>query len=360
MIPASKADRAHLAAIAASIALGAALRVRDSFRNPFTPDQGFSLDLARGGWADLVAATAADTHPPFYYALLKAWFAVFPDTLFSGQVLSILFSIGTIAMVAAFAWRRFGRGAATAAVATWALSAYLGYWNHSVRNHQLLPLAMIAIAWCSWEHLRSGARWALWASAAAWILAFQANYMAFPAGLVWCAALLAAGGSWRRRGALVAMSALGPLSLLPWLPVAYQHGTDGPAHAGFFQETVSPVYLYFHAVFGAAEPYQPPKSGPLFLLAMGVFAWVVVESGRVIRRDWFLWILLAGLPTLPILLAKAGGMTLAERHLAFAIPVFLVFWGAGVAAAAERILPHTIRRSPKREGPPAGDAAGGP
>ena len=329
--------RALLGLNAAGILGGVLLRLLDARIHPFTPDQGFTLDLARGTWADLVARTAADTHPPLYYAVVKLWYELFPPTLHSAQVLSVIFAAATMALAAAMAWRRFGPLAAAAATLCWAFSPYLIYWNHSTRNHQMLPLAIMAAIWCGWEWMRGGGRGWLWGVAGGWVLAFQINYMAFPAGAAWGLAILAGEGPWQRKAACLGASIAGPVSTLWWIEVLARHATAGPGRHHFFQETVSPVYLYFHALFGAQVPYQPNKSGPLFWAQMALFAGVCVSAGRRVGRAWDAWVLLALLPTLPIVVAKLWGMTLAERHLAFALPWFLVVWGVGVREVLGKI-----------------------
>jgi uncharacterized membrane protein len=296
-------------------------------------------------WAGLVEETSRDTHPPFYYALLKVWFALTPSTLFSAKVLSVLFSAMTMVVTFFFTRRMFGREAGWVALVTMAVAPYQVFWSHVARMHQLMPLLVIAIIWLGyrWVEERRARDW--WLLLVMWVLAVQTNYMAFPFAMVWALAMLVECGRDGRATAWLAVaSGVGFVLFVPWLAVLWWQMREGPMNASFFQETVSPIYLYYHALFGTMEPYQPNQSGPLFLLAMGVFVAAFIAAGYKVQRRWSLWILLLLGPTVPIVLAWWREWTLAERHLLFMLPLFNAYWGAGVV-----VLWTKVRRKKSEE-----------
>ncbi len=329
------------AAAAAILLLATILRLLDIRFHPYTPDQMFSVGLANLGWGEMIRATAADTHPPLYYALLKLWYLITPPTLGSAQVLSVLISIWTLWLLFRLARHLFSPAAAWFALLFAALAPYQVYWSHAARMHQLLAPAITLVLLVTWRWIDRPSRPRWWLLAAAWFLAIQTNYLGLVALAVWTVAfgLGEPALPWRRRLILLAAPLPGVLSFLAWISILLRQVAHGPMNAGFFQETVSPIYLYYHAVFGQMVPYQPNQAGPLFLLFMLLFTAVFIAAGFAIGRRWSLWILLLGLPTVPILIVWAFGFTLAERHLWFTLPLFMACWGAGCIE-----LPRRLRR----------------
>ncbi len=335
-VPLRPAERGVLAVVLAGALL---LRALDALLwHPFTPDEEFTLALGRMHWGEMLRATAADTHPPLYYALVKLVFLLTPDGYAPARLLSVALAGATLWLIFRFARDGFSPAAGWVALLCASFAPYMIYWQHAARNHQLLPPAVLLIIGLSYRYASGGGRARWWALAAAWLVAIQTNYMALVFGLVWGAAfILAEPMAPRRRARLAATPLPGLLSFVPWLGILGRQVQAGPMNKGFFQETVSPIYLYFHALFGRMEPYQPNQTGPLFLLALLAFALVAVLGARAVGRRWSFWVLLLGLPTMPIVAAKAAGWTLAERHLAFALPVFFVYWGAACVATVRQL-----------------------
>lgn len=314
------------------------VRLIDIQFHPESPDDQYSVDLARMSWPELVETTAADTHPPLYYGMLKLWYAATPETMASAQVLSVIFSILTLALLFGFTRERFGRVAAWAALLTASFAPYQIYWHHSPRNHQLLPLGVLAVLWLSDRFLKTPSRREWFALAAAWVLTVQANYMGLVVGLVWgLAFLFARREPWRRRGCLALAPLPALLSFVPWVWIMARQMESGPAVHQFFQEQVSPMLLYFHSVFGTMSRYAQPHASFVFVLELAVFTVVVLAGAKRVGRTAWFWVLLIGLPTVPVLLARHLGWTLANRHLAFCLPLFMAYWGAGCAEIWERM-----------------------
>ena len=60
--------------------LGFGLRMQHLARQPLWGDEGWSFYFAAQSWWQLLALTAIDIHPPFYYLLLKGWLAISGET----------------------------------------------------------------------------------------------------------------------------------------------------------------------------------------------------------------------------------------------------------------------------------------
>lgn len=315
----------------------------------FTPDQGWSIDLAKDSWGDILYLTAQDTHPPLYYFILKCWFlATGEPTLFSGQIFASIFSALAVWAVWELARELSGEPAAWCAAATAALAPYAVYWGHAVRMHSMQPLFAAMIVLFSARFLAAGGRAAWAVCAASWAMMINLNYMGFVFGAVWGLAFVILGEAVPRRRAVLAATPLPGLAVFAgWFPILRSQMAEGPMNINFFQETVSPIYLYFHALFGAQLPYQPPVSGIGSYMLFLVFAVVCVAGARRIGRRWWFWVLLLGSPTLPIVLASTSSWTLAERHLLFTLPLFYAYWGVALleawAVAREYVQRRTAR-----------------
>lgn len=339
-------ERREALLLAGVLLLAGAVRIADIPFHPFAPDEGYSVALAQDTWARLIERTAEDTHPPFYYMLLKVWYLFTPDTLFWAKVMSVVFSVAALGVMFAFARRFFDGRAAWVALLSASFAPYQVYWSHTARMHLVQPFFIMAIVYLSYAYLSRRSWWTWMLLALAWVGAVQTNYMGLVFGLIWGLAFLADRSS-PLRGKLLffATGLVGLASFLAWLPILLTQVAVGPMNAGFFQETVSPVYLYYHGVFGVMEPYQPNQTGFIFLVKLLLFAVVCVAGYRAAGKRWSYWVFLVLAPTLPIVLARVSGWTLAERHLLFSLPLFLPYWGAGVVALYDAARERLGRRA---------------
>lgn len=158
---ASKLPRPALILIIAIIA-GFALwtRVWNIWAEPMWLDEGYSAYAAAKGW-DFLWNTVPryETHPPFYYSLLRLWTLIAGDGLIAHRMLGILCGLAVLG-IAALAARRLARIAgadptlvALATTALFATSPVLIWMTREIRPYPLMiltyagaALALIAIA----------------------------------------------------------------------------------------------------------------------------------------------------------------------------------------------------------------------
>ncbi len=320
------------------LAAAVAVRVWVITLHIYAPDQSFTVDLGRDTWRGLIHDTGGDTHPPFYYCLVKIWFMFTPATLAWAQAFTVLLSIPTLLLIFRLGRDQFSPAAGWIGLLFAAFMPYQVFWSHVARNHQLMALAVPLLVWTTyrWVEHPGARRW--WAMAGAMALLIQTNYFAFVLIPVWLAAFGAFEvSSWQRRRSLAAALVPGALLFLWWLPVMIEQMRHGPANKPFFQDTVWPFYLFFHAIFGWAGQFQPLFPWPVFLACVLVFTAVFAAGFKAVGRRWSWWVLMIGMPTLPVAIAYYSRFTLAERHINFGIPLFMVYWGAACAQAAARI-----------------------
>ena len=99
----------HGALFAAIMALAAILRLHDLGLRPLWLDELFSAWFSARDWHYLWNVVPTfETHPPFYYSLLKLW-RVFGSDEFTLRLLSVVFAVATVPLVY-FAGRTAGGG----------------------------------------------------------------------------------------------------------------------------------------------------------------------------------------------------------------------------------------------------------
>ncbi len=203
---------------------GLVLRLYSLGEVPLRWDEGWSIALAALTPAEMVRLTALDVHPPLYYVLLRPWLAVGS----AHEIWMRLFSVvsGTLAIPLAAAataawWRGTGRLAAWAglfAAGYVAIAPALVYYSGVVRMYALTTPLLLVAAWGLARLARTSAKWGLLAT----VLGISASlYTFYYAGLavtgLFCAALIAWTGRWRRFALAATVSAL---AYLPWLVYA--------------------------------------------------------------------------------------------------------------------------------------------
>jgi len=247
-------------------------------------DEGFSVFLARMPLAEMLAATAHDTHPPVYYALLHLWRLAAGDSEVAVRLLSALAGV----LLAPLAYRLVrplaGQRAALAALGLVAINRLLIWYSQEVRQYALaacLALASAILASALWRK-RTG--WGLWAAyvavnAAGLLTLYLFSSVLLAQNLAFVLALWRA--PQKRRLALTWFSAQAAVGLacLPWV-------------------------LYY--LPRAPHTFVPPSTLPLAGVLKLYLATLFAGDPTNIDRFWLLS--LAGG------VALAGGLLVALRH----------------------------------------------
>lgn len=82
------------------------------FNSNFWSDEGFSIMLSRMSFSDMLSATAADVHPPLYYALLQIICKIMNFQWISYRFLSIIPYGIMLVFAMTVIWKKFGKEAA--------------------------------------------------------------------------------------------------------------------------------------------------------------------------------------------------------------------------------------------------------
>ena len=278
--------RANLLAF---IALGALLLRLLNLGGPaLWYDESGSAWMASLPFARMLAATAGDTHPPFYFVLLWVWVRAFGVDEFSLRLPSVIFSVLSIVMVAAIGERlKFYRGATLLAAALMAVLPSQLHYAQETRMYALFQFEFLLGVWAV-----LGRRWWLMCIALAAML-WTHNY-----GLLYFP-VLAAIGSWQARlqceeenlpvltswplkrwsmSCIVAATAW-----LPWLSVLVtQMRTMAD---GYWIQSVTPgaaLYPFYFLAWGFSSTETTQIHAAL--IVFGVISFALVKAARERHR----------------------------------------------------------------------------
>ena len=138
----------HLAVLLSLLAFGVRCIRLDA--RPLWLDEASSAWFAAQSWHDLwTVVPTYETHPPFYYSLLKLWTKAFGDGRIALRSLSVLFGVATVPIIIAAALeldrhRPTGRPVMLAAVAGFlaACSPILVAYGQEARPYPLFTLSV--------------------------------------------------------------------------------------------------------------------------------------------------------------------------------------------------------------------------
>lgn len=121
--------------------LAFALRMFALNTRPMWYDEAFAALLAERDLSTIAAGTAADTMPPLYYSLLHFWLSLVGETPTAMRILSVGFSILTVAIVYAVGSRGMGQTVGNWAAFIAAIAPFQIYYGQELRMYSLLAFA---------------------------------------------------------------------------------------------------------------------------------------------------------------------------------------------------------------------------
>ncbi|MDQ4075476.1 MAG: glycosyltransferase family 39 protein [Chloroflexota bacterium] len=328
-------------------------------------DEGFSVWLSQHSLGEIVARTAADIHPPFYYLLLHGWIVLTGDSEWALRFLSAIFALLAVPLMWQLARRLLQQEAAADVVGLFVVFSPLWLWyGREVRMYSLALALLVAAAYLLLDLLELGRggigrRW--WRVVTFAILATAAVYTHFYVWFVLLAWALVAAWVWLRRRQpdrllpLVAAFALPLLAYLPWLRVALSRvSADRSYWEGILplREVVEGALASWMTGHSTHEVVAAPLGwlgGILALFGAVVLMWRTIRPIRsqgllgefVIARaisfhHWLfinLWLLL---PVVGLYLLSWNRPKYHPRYLIFAAPAFLLLLGALIGWCTKR------------------------
>ena len=335
-------DRLAFAAALVAAALAAiVLRAWHLSAWPLWLDESWSRWMTEQSWAGLwEGAVRYDTHPPFYYALLKAWTCLAPSTPLWLRLPSVLAGLAMLPLAWACAGRigplRGNVWPRLAALALVAVSPPLIVGAAQARPYAAFALAFGLALWATLG-LAAGAERSHRARLMLWAL-----YLAGFEATLWLHSLGALFGAALAGGLLLALAAAGTLRrfLLPWLAV---HAAAGllwiPGLLILIEQRRNwSASSWLHFTFADVPPglasglFLPGAAALLLLLLAGLGVRVLLGE-RGDRPAGLLLLAAALLPAaLTILLSILVSPVFLPRTLVPSVLPALLLAAAGLAA----------------------------
>lgn len=137
-------DRTILTALLFTI-LGLAVRLYGLTDASLWYDELYSLVLASSPVQGLLAATAADVHPPLYYLLLKAWTMVFGSSELALRLPSAIIGAATIYLLFIAGRQLIDDRTGLIAAGLLTISPLHIYWSQQARGYTLFTLLVVVL-----------------------------------------------------------------------------------------------------------------------------------------------------------------------------------------------------------------------
>jgi 4-amino-4-deoxy-L-arabinose transferase-like glycosyltransferase len=129
-------------------------------------DEGWTVYFATADIPAMVARTAVDIHPPFYYLILHLWTSITGVSAFSVRLFSVMVGTLAIPLVFVVGRRLFGRQSGVLAALVMTLAPFDVYYSQEARMYALVALLVLGSVYVFLSLLRryrSGGRsWHLW------------------------------------------------------------------------------------------------------------------------------------------------------------------------------------------------------
>lgn len=135
------------------------LRITRLEFQPLWWDEGWTVYFATSDIPSMVARTAIDIHPPFYYLLLHLWVLLLGPTPFAIRFFSLLASVLSVPLLFLLARRLFNLQVGLLAALVWAVASFPIYYSQEARMYALvtfLGLLSTLFAWQIWKGLKEG------------------------------------------------------------------------------------------------------------------------------------------------------------------------------------------------------------
>ena len=287
------------------LAVGAVLRVPGISGRTLWLDEAFSIRVAQFEVSELVARSAADSHPPLFYLLLKCWMAVFGDSALALRSLTAILGVSTIALVYLLARRVFRSAldtspAASAPVvagllaAAWiALHPTHVAWSAQVRMYALAGLLaagsglviLRALEQPTWR------RWAAWCavSIALAYTHYYGTFVIFAQGIHALVCALRSDPTQRRTLVIrvVVAGAVMVAAFAPWIGVV---ATQAGAKAdGWWVPPLTPARVLWTWArmpgLLSEDPFEAPTGGWAVLVGVLSFATAAITIASAASRD---------------------------------------------------------------------------
>ncbi len=136
--------------------LAFALRITRLDFQPLWWDEGWTVYFATSDIPSMVARTAIDIHPPFYYLLLHSWVFLLGSSPFAIRFFSLLVSVLSLPLIFLVARRLFNPSVGLLTALVWAVAPFPIYYSQEARMYALVTFLGLLSTFFALRILREG------------------------------------------------------------------------------------------------------------------------------------------------------------------------------------------------------------
>lgn len=312
------------------------------FNTNIWTDEAFTIQLLKGNFSEIIAGTAEDVHPPFYYLYLKVFTMLFGDSLQVMKIASILPMTATLVLGATIIRKRFGNETALLYLLFFTCMPCTMEFAVQVRMYSLAVLFVTGCGIFAFLAFEEGRKRDFALFGICGVLAAYTHYFAFMAVIVIAGLLFLAILVWNRKRirAWGISAAAMILAYLPWLPVFINQVVSVRKGYWISEITVESVWGYFEWTFGLSIV---PGTVFLFLLLLKA-----VSTYNVVRITLYkskvdiyalLCMLVPALTTITgVIISTYKTPIYRDQYIFPALGLLALFFGIGLRKAKKILL----------------------
>jgi len=316
-------------------------------------DEAYSILLAKQSVPQLIHLTSLDTHPPFYYLLLKGWASLFGWSELALRTLSVVSMAGALTVGSLLVRRMFGNRVAIGTAILLAFSPLLLRYGFEIRMYSMASFIGVSATYCLYAAYKSKENRYKWLTGYGLLVAlgmFTLYYLVllWIAHTVWLV-IVAVRYKWRVSSLLPYIyTYLGAIALfLPWLPSFLRQLSNNalaPIGQPMNYEQLSGV-LSFNTLY--QPTYGLTVSLTVVLIAfIATVVWSIKKGGNVLRKhpdELFLLGMYIGVPVVILIGISFVKSMYTERYLSHVAISLVMLIGIAVSVALSQHLKRSQR-----------------
>jgi uncharacterized membrane protein len=307
-------------------------------------DDDYSVLLATKSVGQLVHLTSVDVHPPLYYLLLKGWGMMFGWTDLAMRSLSVLFTIGALAVGGLLVRKMFGNRAAIGAMLLVMIAPLLTRYGFEVRMYAMASFIGISATYALYSAWKSRGnaqiRWLVLYA----VLVILGLYTLYSLALLWIAhAVWIVYVTFRKRQTVkdllpyIITFATAVVIYIPWLPTfisQLSNGALGPIMQPLKLDQLVGIFS-FNTVYLPTDKVNVVQTA-ILVAVVGVYIWAIPKARKKLKaKDGelaLLWMYMA-VPIVVMMVVSLSKAMYVERYLSH-VAIGMVLLGAVVLVAA--------------------------
>ena len=262
------------------------------FDNNFWLDESFSINLAKMDFAGMIGATAADVHPPLYYAILMIMYRLFGDHGWVFHLTSIIPYAITMVFVLSVIWKKFGKGTVFLMITFISVMRSAVVYNVEVRMYSWAALFVLTAYYACYmimsDDRRSG--YVLFAVSAL-LAAYTHYYTIIPLVILTVSVLVFLFVKKRKILKFITAISVSIILYLPWMSTVIRQfqrvsGSFSRENLGLAKGLCYFFWQGNAASSGSMLGFNVLYSGILFLFATCLVFWLMWSSVKKMRENF--------------------------------------------------------------------------